>query len=152
MRSMNNVEISAAETCQNLLKLIKSLKAVMAELAEAHGLTSIQLFALHAINEAGSAGIAMGRLAQTLHCDASNITGIVDRLTALSLIVRQENPLDRRIKDLLLTKEGLRMVHEITAQLPAHLGCDRLNADERLWLRTLVSKLSYDASSQATIR
>jgi DNA-binding MarR family transcriptional regulator len=142
----SSAEITAADTCQNLLRLIKSLKGAMAELAEAHGLTSIQLFALHAISEAGAAGVAMGRLAQTLHCDASNITGIVDRLTALSLIVRQENPQDRRIKNLLLTKKGLLTVDRITTELPARLGCDRLDDNERLWLRTLVGKLSPDAS------
>lgn len=140
------MDITVAETCQTLLKLIKSCKAVMAEVADEYGLTPIQLFALDAIHEAGAAGIAMGRLAQTLHCDASNITGIVDRLTALSLIVRQENPQDRRIKNLLLTDQGRQTVRAITAALPGRLGCDRLDSKDRLWLSSLVGKLQSSAS------
>lgn len=142
---VKEVNISDADSCQDLLKLIKSIKAAMAELAESHGLTSIQLYALNAINDAGAVGIAMGRLAQTLHCDASNITGIVDRLTALSLIVRQENPQDRRVKNLFLTKQGQRTVDQLKSQLPGRLGCSRMDDKQRLWLRSIVDTLSPDA-------
>lgn len=135
-------KISDADSCQDLLKLIKTVKAAMAELAEAHGLTSIQLYALNAINDAGAVGIAMGRLAQTLHCDASNITGIVDRLTALSLIVRQENPQDRRVKNIFLTKQGKRTIDLLKKQLPSRLGCNRMSDKDRLGLRSLASTLS----------
>lgn len=49
---------------------------------------------------------AMGALASTLFCDASNITGIVDRLISLQLIERVEHPKDRRVKLVKLTPKG----------------------------------------------
>src|SRR6187431_3214207 len=40
----------------------------------------------------------MGELAQHMHCDNSNITGIVDRLTERGLVERRAAPGDRRAK------------------------------------------------------
>jgi DNA-binding MarR family transcriptional regulator len=140
--AVETAEITAASACQNLLALVKHLKAAMAGLAEEYNLTSIQLYALYAIKEAGATGMAMGRLAQTMHCDASNITGIVDRLAALSLIVRQEDGHDRRVKKLLLTEQGERIFGIIEAELPARMGCDLLSQQERLELRGLTLKLN----------
>jgi DNA-binding MarR family transcriptional regulator len=50
---------------------------------------------------------AMSALAETLFCDASNVTGIVDRLEARGLIERREDPKDRRVKLIALTGEGI---------------------------------------------
>ena len=130
------------QLCSEMLALFKRFKSVMAEIAESHGLTPIQLGALHAINEQGA---TMGRLAQTLHCDASNVTGIIDRLTALDLVTRQEDPNDRRVKTLQLTRHGRTVLQEITVQLPPRLGCDRFAAAERDHLHHLLSKLAHGA-------
>jgi DNA-binding MarR family transcriptional regulator len=53
--------------------------------------------------------LPMGRLAQTLACHASNVTGLVDRLEARGLVQRRLSAEDRRIKVLELTPEGLRL-------------------------------------------
>ena len=50
--------------------------------------------------------IAMRELADGLHCDPSNITGIVDRLGDRGLVERGAAPGDRRVKTLMLTEEG----------------------------------------------
>jgi DNA-binding MarR family transcriptional regulator len=55
----------------------------------------------------------MSALAEALHCDNSNITGIVDRLEAAGLAQRQADARDRRVKAVVLTKEGERMQVEI---------------------------------------
>jgi MarR family transcriptional regulator, organic hydroperoxide resistance regulator len=55
----------------------------------------------------------MSALAEALHCDNSNITGIVDRLEAAGLARRQADARDRRVKAVVLTKEGERMQVEI---------------------------------------
>ena len=49
----------------------------------------------------------MSDLADALHCDASNITGIADRLEARDLVERRGAPRDRRVKALVLTPAGL---------------------------------------------
>jgi DNA-binding MarR family transcriptional regulator len=48
----------------------------------------------------------MGELAQKLHCDNSNITGIVDRLEDRSLAVRKPSEVDRRINVVELSGQG----------------------------------------------
>ncbi|MDP9224300.1 MAG: MarR family transcriptional regulator, partial [Actinomycetota bacterium] len=45
----------------------------------------------------------MRDLAERLRCDASNITGIVDRLETRGLVKRQVDGADRRVKNLVLT-------------------------------------------------
>lgn len=50
--------------------------------------------------------VPMRDLATSLKCDASNITGIVDRLEARGLVERRSAPGDRRVKALTVTVEG----------------------------------------------
>src|SRR5438874_687743 len=53
--------------------------------------------------------VAMGRVAQTLACDASNVTGLVDRLESRGLVRRRPSDDDRRVKVLDLTPAGCRL-------------------------------------------
>ncbi len=48
----------------------------------------------------------MGSLAEHLRCDASNVTGLADRLEARGLVARTPAPCDRRVKVLALTPAG----------------------------------------------
>lgn len=48
----------------------------------------------------------MGRLADTLACDASNVTGLIDRLEARGLVARHPSTEDRRMRVLVLTPAG----------------------------------------------
>lgn len=48
----------------------------------------------------------MGKLAEELGCDASNITQIVSRLEALGLVVREPDPADRRARLVTRTPRG----------------------------------------------
>jgi len=50
--------------------------------------------------------LPMSALADALHCDNSNITGIVDRLEAAGLAERRAHERDRRIKAVVLTEKG----------------------------------------------
>ncbi len=50
--------------------------------------------------------MAMSVLADALVCDASNVTGIVDKLESRGLIARQNADGDRRIKMLAVTEKG----------------------------------------------
>ena len=57
---------------------------------------------------------AMGELAQLMHCDNSNITGIVDRLAERGLVERRAAEGDRRIKLVALTEAGQELQDELT--------------------------------------
>ena len=48
----------------------------------------------------------MHEIADMLRCDASNVTGIVDRLEARGAVERRPDPSDRRVKALVLTRSG----------------------------------------------
>jgi DNA-binding MarR family transcriptional regulator len=50
--------------------------------------------------------LPMSALADALHCDNSNITGIVDRLEAAGLAERRPDERDRRVKAVILTEKG----------------------------------------------
>jgi DNA-binding MarR family transcriptional regulator len=74
---------------------------------------------------------AMGDLAHQMHCDNSNITGIVDRLTERGLVERRAAEGDRRIKLVALTKAGQELKDELTrrrAIAPPELA--ELSADD----------------------
>jgi DNA-binding MarR family transcriptional regulator len=57
----------------------------------------------------------MNALAETLACDASNVTGVVDKLEARGLIARQAAESDRRVKVLLVTDKGRELRQRLIA-------------------------------------
>jgi len=61
--------------------------------------------------------VPMGRLADTLGCDASNVTGLVDRLEARGLVERRASSGDRRVKVLHLTPTGSRLRAQLLRQI-----------------------------------
>ena len=101
--AMNSVE-SQKNTCWWLLQTAWRMKPFLIQIADFHKLTLAQLHLLLMI-EPGQA-LPMNIISKFLGCDASNVTGLVDRLSARSLISRREHPTDRRVKAIELTKEG----------------------------------------------
>ncbi len=61
----------------------------------------------------------MRALAGLLACDASNITGLVDRLEAQGLVSRHLDPGDRRVKNVVATEKGVEVVRLIRAGMRA---------------------------------
>lgn len=132
------MEVTPTQTCEELFNLLGRFKTTMFGIAESYGLTAQQLGTLYAIMHGD---VTMGAVARTLHCDASNVTGIIDRLVAGKLVTRQESTADRRAKTLQLTAKGQQIVDKIMAQLPAALGCSKLEESERISFHTVVTKL-----------
>ena len=90
-------------------------RARVPQVASEFGLSSAQCHLLRLL-EPGK-HVPMGRLAAGLACDASNITGIVDRLEARRLIERRSATHDRRLKILALTEEGVKLRARIVERL-----------------------------------
>jgi DNA-binding MarR family transcriptional regulator len=88
-----------------LLQVAFRSKHGLMKLAEKYDLTVVQLHSLGVMNP--GEGIPMNTLSNLLLCDASNVTGIVDRLLTQGYIKREENPKDRRVKVITLTPEGV---------------------------------------------
>jgi MarR family transcriptional regulator, organic hydroperoxide resistance regulator len=57
----------------------------------------------------------MSALADRLFCDASNVTGLVDRLEARGLVERGSAVGDRRVKALAITAAGVELRDEVLA-------------------------------------
>jgi DNA-binding MarR family transcriptional regulator len=87
-----------------LVQVAMRAKHGLMRLAEANDLTMMQMYTLGIMEP--SEPIPMNAISCFLACDASNVTGIVDRLLAGNYIQRHENPSDRRVKMISLTKSG----------------------------------------------
>lgn len=133
------MEISPKQVCEDVLALMEQTKRTIFRIAESHKLTPPQIGALHCIVRGCT---SMSDVAQKLHCDASNVTGIIDRLVAQKLVVRAENEQDRRAKILQLTAQGQQIVDEIMQALPEQIGCTKLTAEERQSLHMMLVKLA----------
>jgi len=131
---MKSTKSQACEAWQLLVKFFFTQRADLPMLASEFELSPAQCHVLH-LMEPGRP-IPMGRLAEALACDASNVTGLVDRLESRGLVRRQPAAADRRVKVLDLTPSGSRLrsvVLERMTKPPDSLS--RLSVDE---LRTLV--------------
>jgi DNA-binding MarR family transcriptional regulator len=89
----------------------------------------------------------MREMAARLMCDASNVTGVADRLEERGLVERRVDPADRRVKLLALTDRG----REVVAQLGQGFGEDlpglsRLTPEERQELIRLLD-LAFGSAS-----
>jgi DNA-binding MarR family transcriptional regulator len=104
---MGNDQDPAREAWELLWQIMQAHKPRFMALAQEMGLAPMQLHALRLI-EPGE-GLPMRSLAGLLFCDASNVTGIVDRLESRGLIERRPSPKDRRVRLLMLTEEGARL-------------------------------------------
>jgi DNA-binding MarR family transcriptional regulator len=125
---------------QEIVKLVMDLSRNLmshydAELAELH-LTFPQAMLLRQLGDA----LPMNEAAGKLHCDPSNVTGIVDRLEARGLIERRLLTKDRRVKHLALTPAGRRLRRRVEAILSAAPGVSDLGASDQTALLNLLSR------------
>lgn len=91
------------------------------------GLSPPQAFALRHMDP--DRPVTMSELADVLFCDASNVTGLVDRLEARGIVERRADERDRRVKTVVFTPEGLELRERIVALMneppPAITGLSR---------------------------
>jgi DNA-binding MarR family transcriptional regulator len=91
--------------------------------------------------------VPMAELACVNSCDASNITGLVDKLEARGLIARAPNPGDRRVKMIVVTPAGARLRERLLERLhrpPALIQA--LSPTDQRRLRDLLRKTTREAS------
>lgn len=130
-------EPGLAELIGLLFRLTEDLRQRFIERSAEFDLSFAQAMALRELDEA----LPMGELAQRLCCDASNVTGIVDRLEARGLVERRMAPDDRRVKHLVLTDSGHAMRRRHGERLAVDLPLlDELTPDERQTLLGLLRR------------
>lgn len=124
-----------------LVQATVATKPHLGMIAEESALTPPQMFTLCKLEP--DQPVPMHAVSTGLHCDASNLTGIVDRLVASGYVRRQELPQDRRVKALVLTDKGVHMRHNLlqaaaAVHLPGELA---LSKAELATLKKLLAKL-----------
>ncbi|WP_179258112.1 MarR family winged helix-turn-helix transcriptional regulator [Enemella evansiae] len=102
-----------------------------------HGLTATQARTVLSLHEPHS----MRELAAAMACDASNITGIADRLERLGLIERVSGS-DRRVKLLTLTAAGRKVRRQLARAVSSDpFPTDVLTEAEQAELERLLRKI-----------
>jgi DNA-binding MarR family transcriptional regulator len=76
--------------------------------------TTLPRFDLMAQLERNPDGLKMGELSKRMMVTGGNVTGITDQLVAEGLVIREDNPKDRRAYIVKLTKEGKRIFKQMT--------------------------------------
>jgi DNA-binding MarR family transcriptional regulator len=136
----------ARETAGLLISVAERTRRSFDEVAAGFDLTPQQARALLALETAAP----MRALADHMHCDASNITGIADRLETRGLVARSAQDGDRRVKMLALTEEGRELRSSLEAAVIAGAPVmSALDSKERATLRALLTKVAKAAGSRA---
>ncbi|MCC9310010.1 MarR family transcriptional regulator [Kitasatospora sp. RB6PN24] len=132
---------------RDVVELMAGLVAIFhreyEEAAQARSLTGAQAKVL-ALLRFGP--LPMRRIAQTLSCEPSNITGIVDRLETRGFVTRQADPQDRRVKLVAATEAGRTASAELRSSLHfAREPLATLSQEERRTLRDLLNRMLLGA-------
>lgn len=97
----------------------------------------------HALYHIPEKGIPVNELAKELHCNASNITGLIDRMIDNNWVFRQHSEEDRRVWLIKLTDEGsalkARLIPEHHKNIRERLSV--LSEQELTNLKILLQKL-----------
>lgn len=133
-----------------LLQLMFQSKHRLNHISEKYDMTTMQSAALRLLTKDDPK--AMRFLSDYFMCDASTVTGLVDRLEAHKLIARSNHATDRRVKLIALTDEGEKVKEAIldeTLQAEAERLNKILTVDERKVLRGILARLLEDETKVA---
>lgn len=133
----------AYEVIQLLVAMSGRLSQHFAARAAEFGLSTPEGKVLLAL-EAGDP-LSMRALARKLRFDASNLTGIVDKLEDRGAVERRPDPSDRRVKTIAATEQGRQLRERLSHRLRADAGPVRaLTEDQLRDLRTLLQLAMND--------
>ncbi|WP_405013441.1 MarR family winged helix-turn-helix transcriptional regulator [Kitasatospora sp. NBC_01539] len=117
------------------------------EAAAARSLTGAQAKVLALLRRGP---MPMRHIAQTLSCEPSNVTGIVDRLETRGFVTREADPQDRRVKLVAATVAGSAASAELRESLNfAREPLAALAPEERMQLRDLLRRMLDGAATPA---
>ena len=92
------------EVMQDLRRIFKVVETYSRSVETRFGITGPQLWALWELGR--SAPLSLKNLAARMHLSPSTVVGVVDRLIAKDLVVREGDPVDRRRVCLSLSDKG----------------------------------------------
>ena len=135
----SHTDVVTAEVVGLIGEIVARFNDEYERAAGQHQLTAVQAKTLALLDYRP---LPMRRIAEFMHCDPSNVTGIVDRLAARDLVSREADPADRRVKHITLTGRGAEVVADLRGSMSfAAQPLAGLGADERTALRDLLVRL-----------
>lgn len=135
---MKRTDPDACRAWQLLMKFFFAQREHLPSVGDDYALSPAQRHVLHLIEPERPS--PMGRLAEALGCDASNVTGLVDRLESRGLVERRPSAEDRRVKVIQLTSTGARLRAQLLRRVTGGSSCrlSRLSTtDQRALVRIL---------------
>jgi MarR family transcriptional regulator, organic hydroperoxide resistance regulator len=134
------------EVADCFFELMAKIISSAERLAQQMGIPMPFIKALHSMD----CPVAMKELGRRMHCDPSFVTLVADMLEKRGLARREPHPADRRVKNLVLTDDGLALKQTIESEITARMPWSRLDDDERSHLLALLRKmLAADAEDDA---
>ncbi len=127
----------------NLVYTVNQLSYRFRQTLKAHGLSEPQYNVLRVLRGFSSeCPVSLGFLKERMLDKSSDVSRIVDNLYEKGLIVRKENPNDRRQKEIDITEKGLKLLTEmIECDKKADLLLARLTQDEAVELNRMLDKI-----------
>jgi DNA-binding MarR family transcriptional regulator len=128
--------------------LFRSLHPAQNQAWQSVDLTMPQLKTLMCVAQGEAA--TSGSVARRLGVGLSTVTGLVDRLAEQGLVVRREDPVDRRITRIAPTERGQELVDELLRYRDERISAllSRLSADE---LRVVRQAFEYLLAAAAEL-
>jgi DNA-binding MarR family transcriptional regulator len=127
-----------AELLESVSELIGRVLAQGEQLAQKLGIPGPFIKALHTMD----CPMAMKELGKRMHCDPSFVTLVADMLEKRGLARREPHPGDRRVKNIVLTDDGVSLKHKLETEIAARMPWNKaLNDDERTQLLALLRKM-----------
>jgi len=132
------------EIVEHLFALVDSLRAGFEATAAAFDLSVAQAKVLRYV--AGSGPLPMRDVACRMRCDASNVTGIIDRLEDRGLVERRSSAADRRVKTLVATARGQEVARALWSAVRSGAVAQlRMDDDDRRTLLRLLGRVDHAA-------
>ncbi len=127
-----------AEILESVSDLIGRVIRHGEQLAQSLGIPAPFIKALHTMD----CPMAMKELGKRMHCDPSFVTLVADMLEKRGLARREPHPADRRVKNLVLTDDGLTLKHRLESEIAKRMPWNHgLSDDERTQLLALLRKM-----------
>ena len=147
MSDQTTAEQQTVEVAGCFFELIGRIVGQAEQLAQGLGIPSPFIKALHTLD----CPMAMKELGKRMHCDPSFVTLVTDMLEKRGLARREPHLVDRRVKNVVLTDDGLALKRQIETEITARMPWNKaLSDDERTQLLALLRKmLDVDAGDPA---
>ena len=137
------IEPTALATCIQLLQTCSAVSEAFDAQYARHGIARGRFQVLVLLYRAEAGGLTPAELAEQSGVTRAAMTGLVDALVEGGLVVREDDPSDRRTYHVRLTDRGHEFLHEMFPdhfrRLAAFMGS--LTASEQRTLRRLLDKV-----------